>query len=55
MLEIIVGKHFIKSLSFFEIEKEIFKYNYKLIYLNKGGSIFDRKNLTFNVIYTVGI
>lgn len=50
-LELILGFGYSKSLSFFDIEKILTKYKYKLIAINSGGNVISYSNYQTDLIY----
>ena len=50
-LELILGFGYSKSLAFFDIEKILTKYEYKLIAINNGGNVISYSNYQTDLIY----
>ena len=50
-LELILGFGYEKSLSFYDIEKTLSKYNYKLIAINHSGNVISFSNYQTDLIY----
>lgn len=50
-LELILGFGYQKSLSFFDLEKTLSKYDYKLIAINHCGNILSFSNYQTDLIY----
>lgn len=50
-VEIIVGDIYEKRLSFYEIEKLLHNYGYRIFSIENSGNRIDRRHLLFNVLY----
>lgn len=50
-LELILGFAYSKTLSFYDIEKYLHKYNYRLISINNSGNIISTSNYVIDLLY----